>query len=176
MRGALVLACGNTLRGDDGVGWWIAGRVEQYFSATGIEVEFVRQFTPEFAEPVSAAALVVFVDCSMIAAPGAVSVLPVYPAENLPRVLTHHLDPSAVLKLARDLYGAIPERCYAVTVGGKSFELSEELSDPVAAAIPTAVELIGRLLRTDRAKTAGQLARDNTARVRIPMAWPAARR
>ena len=178
MSRSLILACGNTLRGDDGVGWWIAGRIEQYFSAPGVDVQFVRQFTPELAEPISAADLVVFVDCSTITAPGAVSVLPVHPIESMPRIFTHHLDPASVLGLASELYGRLPDRAYAVTVGGESFEMVEDLTEVVLAAIPTAVELIGRILRSEKsaAKNAYAPPKEKAVPARTPTSWPAARR
>jgi hydrogenase maturation protease len=164
------------MRGDDGVGWWIAGRVEQYYASPSVEVEFVRQFTPELAEPVSQADLVIFVDCSAIAAPGDVSVLRVEPAASLPRVLTHHMEPASVLGMAMQLYGKVPDFAYVLTVGGKSFELAEELTEPVLAAVPTAVELVGRLLRSDKEAGRSERAAQEKARVRVPMSWPAARR
>jgi hydrogenase maturation protease len=176
MMRALVLACGNTLRGDDGVGWWIAGRVEQYFGSCDVEVEFVRQLTPELSDQVSCAELVIFVDCSSIVAPGDVSVLPVSPAELLPRILTHHLDPASLLRLSADLYGRIPDEAYVVAVGGESFELVETLTEPVTAAVPVAVELVGRILRSRKKGIPAVAETSVPAKPRQPMSWPVARR
>jgi Ni,Fe-hydrogenase maturation factor len=66
----------------------------------------------------------------------------VSPAESLPRILTHHLDPSSLLKLTQDLFGRSPSRAVSITVGGESFELNEELSESVTAAIPIAIEAV----------------------------------
>ena len=48
--------------------------------------------------------------------------------------------------MAAEIFGAAPKRAFAVTVGGASFEMSEELSEPVRRAIPEAVAEIKRLL------------------------------
>jgi hydrogenase maturation protease len=146
MEHSLILACGNTLRGDDGVGWWIAGQLEQDASLFGLDVEFSQQLLPEMAEPVSRADLVVFVDCSAATKPGAVSVQRVEPAPDLPRLLTHHLQPASILRMAIDYYGRCAPEAYVVTVGGSSFGMSEDLSEPVALAVPSAVHAAKQLL------------------------------
>lgn len=139
---ALLVACGNTFRGDDGVGWCIGGAVEQQVHLAGLTVLRTRQLLPEHAEAVSAADVVVFVDCSAITAAGTVSTIPLEPAESLPRVLTHHLDPAVLLRLARDLYAHTPDRAVAITVGGESFDWSDRLSRSVKSAVPEAMEAV----------------------------------
>jgi hydrogenase maturation protease len=143
---ALVLACGNTLRGDDGVGWWIGGEVEQNPPLPELEVILAHQLLPEHAEPVSCADVVVFVDCSAVTPPGAVSVVPIEPAAELPRRLSHHLDPASLLRMASDIFGRTPKSAAAVTIGGHQFGLAEGLSDLVQASIPGAVAAVERAL------------------------------
>ena len=144
---ALVLACGNTFRGDDGVGWRIGCAVEQRPPCEGVTVVLTQQLLPEHAEAISAADTVVFVDCSAVTAAGTVSTTLLQPAESLPRILTHHLDPASLLRLALDLYVRMPTRAIAVTVGGQSFALTDQLSRTVRSAVPEALEAVrGALL------------------------------
>ena len=151
MAKKLVLACGNTLRGDDGVGWAIAERLEGDSSLDDVEVVVAHQLTPEMAEPISLAETVVFVDCSAVAPAGEVSVFPVAAASKDNASLTHNVDPANLLALSREIFASAPHRAFAVTVGGKSFELKEELSEAVRLAIPEAVLEIKRLLNEERA-------------------------
>ena len=139
---ALLFACGNTFRGDGGVGWCIGCAVEQQLHLAGLTVVRARQLLPEHAEAVSAADVVVFVDCSAVAAAGTVSTIPIEPAESLPRVLTHHLDPTVLLRLSRDLYAHTPARAVAITVGGESFDWTDRLSRRVKSAVPEAIEAV----------------------------------
>jgi hydrogenase maturation protease len=139
---ALLLACGNTYRGDGGVGWRIGCAVEQQLQLSGLRVVRTRQLLPEHAEAVSTADVVVFVDCSAITEAGTVSTIPIQPAETMPTILTHHLDPGSLLRLALDLYARKPARAVAVTVGGDCFELTDRLSKPVKAAVPKAMEAV----------------------------------
>jgi hydrogenase maturation protease len=141
-RRALLLACGNTYRGDDGVGWRIGRAVEEQVELTGLTVVMTRQLLPEHAEAISAADVVVFVDCSAVTEAGTVSTIPVQPAESMPRILTHHLDPGSLLRLTVDLYARMPSRAIVVTVGGKCFEMTDHLSKPVKAAVPKAMEAV----------------------------------
>ena len=139
---ALLLACGNTLRGDDGVGWRIGCAVGQRPPCDGLTVVLTQQLLPEHAEAISTADIVVFVDCSAVTAAGSVSTIAIRPAVSLPRILTHHLDPAALLRMALDLYSRTPTRAVAVTVGGESFGLTDQLSKAVRSAVPKALEAV----------------------------------
>jgi hydrogenase maturation protease len=138
----LILACGNTLRGDDGVAWRIASLLEEGQQCDGIDITCTQQLLPEHAELVSAADQVVFLDCSALTPAGTVTSTPIEPAERLPSLFTHNLDPAALLRLALDLYGRSPSSAMLITIGGQSFDLNEALSGPVAAAIPLALDAI----------------------------------
>jgi hydrogenase maturation protease len=146
MKPILVLACGNSLRGDDGVGLRIGSALQADFhnepGESALEVILTQQLLPEHAEPLSKADLAIFIDCSAIVQPGVVSTQTLSPAQTLPRIFTHHLDPSSLLKLTQDLFGRSPSRAVSITVGGKSFEMQEQLSEPVETAIPNAVEAV----------------------------------
>jgi hydrogenase maturation protease len=138
----LLLACGNTFRGDDGVGWCIGHAVQLHPPCSGLNVILTRQLLPEHAEAISAAELVVFVDCDATTAPGAVLTYPLQPADTVPRTLTHHLSPASLLRLALDLYTKVPTRALLVTVGGESFDWTDRLSRTVKSAVPKALEQV----------------------------------
>ncbi len=62
----LVIGIGNPLRGDDGVGWWLAERAEQLPPATptgsALLVRAVQQLTPELSGELAAVRRVLFID------------------------------------------------------------------------------------------------------------------
>ena len=60
----LVIGIGNALRGDDGVGGWLAQRAEQWLPA--VQLRTVQQLTPELAEDMAAAARVLFIDAWLV--------------------------------------------------------------------------------------------------------------
>ncbi len=139
----LILACGNALRGDDAIGPWLAQWTEEHFACDPrVRVLARQQWTPELAEEVTAAHSVLFIDCSVESAPGAISVIPVKPASAGPGLATHHIGAPELLALAQELYGSLPHQALLLTVGAGSTELREGLSAAVTAALPEACVLL----------------------------------
>jgi len=139
----LILACGNTLRGDDGVGLWLAEWAERRFAdQPGVRIIADHQWTPELAEDVARAHSVLFIDCSVDSAPGSVHLTSVEPAEEGHGKGTHHLDAAQLLALARDFYESLPLHAQQLTIGAASFALTEEFSPAVTASLPEACRLI----------------------------------
>jgi hydrogenase maturation protease len=139
----LLLACGNTLRSDDGVGLWLAAWAEQRFASQDeIKIIARQQWTPELAEDVARAQSVLFIDCSVDSAPGSVSLTPVEPDAGKQGIATHHSGAAELLALARDLYNSLPSKAQLLTIGAASTELGEVFSSAVQAALPAACKLI----------------------------------
>lgn len=143
---ALVLACGNSLRGDDGVGLQIVHHMRKSGHDLATEFHCQQQWTPELAEPISEARLVVFVDAALDMQPGSLACRQLQPKRSVSLGNTHYVSPESLLWLAQELYGKRPADAYLITVAGAAFELAETLSDPVRSAIPRAVERINALL------------------------------
>src|SRR5215471_13501794 len=91
MADVLVIACGNPLRCDDGVAWHAADRLRSRLPSTA-QIMCVHQLTPELAEDISRADLVVFLDASKQGQPGAVRCQTIS-AESGEINVFHHLKP-----------------------------------------------------------------------------------
>ena len=139
----LILACGNTLREDDGVGPWLAAWAEERFAAeTSVRVVSRQQWTPELAEVIACAQSVVFIDCAANAQPGSVQLAPVEPGGEAPGLATHHFGAAELLSLSKDLYGSVPHTSLLLTIGAGSLELREGFSEAINAALPDAQRLL----------------------------------
>lgn len=135
----LVLACGNTLRGDDGVGLRLADWAAERFRDDGhVRVVARQQWTPDLAADVATADSVLFVDSSVDSVPGRVSLVAVPSNRGSGEARSHHLEAHELLDLTRTLYGSMSVHAMLLTVGAASTELGESFSDPVEAAIPRA--------------------------------------
>jgi hydrogenase maturation protease len=143
----LILACGNTLRGDDGVGLWLAAWAERRF-ANQAEIKIIarQQWTPELAEDVARAESVLFIDCSVDSSPGSIVLTPVEPAAAGQGLATHHSGATELLALSRDYYNSLPRNAQLLTIGAGSTELGEVLSDAVTAALPEACKQIEEIV------------------------------
>jgi hydrogenase maturation protease len=139
----LVLACGNTLRGDDGIGPILGQWAEERFE-TNPEVRTVvsHQWTPDMAEDIAAAETALFVDCSLDQSPGKVLVRELVPAPLQPGLVTHHLGAPELLRVTEDLYGIRPRRACLLIIGAGSIEIGEGLSPAVQAALSHAQALL----------------------------------
>jgi hydrogenase maturation protease len=135
----LVLACGNTLRSDDGIGPRLAEWAAERFRAdSSVRVLTRHQWTPDLAEEIAGAESVLFVDSSVDSAPGRVNLTPVAMKADCFEGATHHVDPPGLLGLSRALYGSMSAHAMLLTVGAASTELGESFSEPVESAIPRA--------------------------------------
>jgi len=120
----LVIGYGNTLRRDDGVGPRVAEAVRA-LALPGVEAMACPLLTPELAEAVARARVVVFVDAA-VDGPRGVRLRPLAPADSS-RILAHAADPRSVLALARGVFGRAP-RAWWLTIPVEDLGIGEELS------------------------------------------------
>jgi hydrogenase maturation protease len=135
----VVLAIGNTLRGDDGV----ADHVADLLGArAGMDVRRVHQLTPELAEEIAHATAVVFVDADPGVAEARLERLVPAPQRS---PLTHTVTPGELLLLAEHLYG-FQGVAYLCHVPAENFTESDSLSEVAEAGARAAVECVLALL------------------------------
>jgi hydrogenase maturation protease len=144
----LILACGNTLRSDDGVGPWLAAWAEERFgSEPSVSVISRHQWTSDLAEEVAHAESVLFIDCAIDSAPGEIAIAPVAPAASSPALATHHTGAAELLALGNELYDSQPGQALLLTIGAGSTEMGETFSKSVNDALPEACRLIEKTVR-----------------------------
>jgi hydrogenase maturation protease len=151
----LILACGNSLRGDDGVGPWLAEWAEDRFrSEPGLRVVACQQWTPELAEEVASAESVLFIDCAVDSAPGVLWLAPVVSVNAASGLATHRLGAAELFALGRELYDSAPRNALLMTIGAGSTEIGEEFSEAVKASLPKACRLLEETVLRLLCKTA----------------------
>lgn len=141
----LIIGYGNPLRGDDGLGPLAAEKLAEVLHQPCVSVHVCHQLTPELAEPISRARLVIFIDACRDSPPGHIQCHRLIDEPIDRRSLYHQLAPDRLLTLARRLYGQRPE-AYTITVGGKIWGYTETLSPPVAAAVPGLIDRVEDLI------------------------------
>lgn len=142
----LILAAGNTLRSDDGVGPYLAEWAADHFDdRDGVRVLSRQQWTPELAEDVAQADAVVFVDSSAESAPGAVQLAVVEAAASTAGIATHHLSAEQLLGLCLELYPSMPSHAFLLTIGMGSTEMGSTFSGAMQAALPEGQALLRKM-------------------------------
>lgn len=138
----LVIGYGNTLRRDDGVGPKVADAVAAV-ALPDVQTLACPQLTPELAEPISQAHLVIFVDAAMDS-PREVRFRKLTPAGSS-QIMAHAADPSTMLALARDVFGRAPEAWW-LTIPVEELGFGEELSALAETGLETALSRIQALV------------------------------
>jgi hydrogenase maturation protease len=139
MKRALVIGYGNPLRGDDGFGWHAAHRLARLAHHDAIHVLAVHQLTPELAEPIRNAELVIFIDASHEGKPGTWRCEEIAPEAGLASSLAHYFTPAILLAYAQTVYNASPQ-ALIITLGAESFDYRETLTTRAEAALPEVLQ------------------------------------
>ena len=160
-RADLVIGIGNPLRGDDGVGWWLARRARR---ARGAEraplVRLVPQLTPELALEVAAARRVLFVDawcdakrdacCEAGAETRAEAVPTLRPLQPGGAEVGggHGLDPGGLVALAA-LFGGDPPPAWLLLVPAYAFPHGTMFTEAMRRQLPVAQALLCQWLEAE---------------------------
>lgn len=158
MKKTLVIGLGNPILGDDGIGWRIAEQVAvqlEEFPAghrTGITIDCLALGGLQLMEHMIGYDRAIVIDAITTGAAPDGS-LSCFPLTDLPNRAAGHLYSAHDTTLHNALqvgrtYGAhLPEEITIVAVEARQvYDFSEELSPPVAAVIPQAVETVIQLL------------------------------
>jgi hydrogenase maturation protease len=145
MADVLLIGYGNPLRGDDGIGWVVAEKMAE--RNPSIKVITDHQLLPEYAEPISEAKLVIFVDVADGTEAGIIKRESIVPIPPQPGAFTHHLTPSGLLSMAQDVFDRSPP-AYLFTITGTDFEFSEEISPLLQQKMSKMLEKIEEVINT----------------------------
>jgi hydrogenase maturation protease len=140
MTHTLVLAYGNSLRGDDGVGR-LAGEEVARWGIPDVKVVIMQQLVPELIVEMKYAGRVLFIDS---ATPGCFDEpFECHQVKPERRVgpLGHHETPARLLDVLRILEGQAPET-WMVSITGESFEHGEQISEPARENLRAALDWV----------------------------------
>ena len=143
----LILACGNTLRGDDGLGPWLASWAEERFhDRSDVRVISRQQWTPDLAADIAQSECVLFIDAAVNGEAGRLSVTPISAREDHRGLATHQADAATLLTLCEELYDARPRIALLLTIGVRSINLGEAFSEAVRTSLPAAYVAIEKFI------------------------------
>jgi hydrogenase maturation protease len=123
----LVIGYGNTLRGDDRVGYQVAETVAEW-QLPQVRSIAVHQLLPELATDIAEVEIVVFVDAVVaIDSPAPNIMIAPLIAGGDENFSTHIITPQLLLGMTQRLYGATPV-AYLLTIPAIDFTLGANLS------------------------------------------------
>jgi hydrogenase maturation protease len=140
----LIIAYGNPLHGDDGLGWHAARRLEKESLPPSTGIETHHKLLADLAYPLSCCQTAVFVAAARGGEIGAVLSRPLRP-KPADAVADTPLTPEALLAHTLNLYGQCP-RAFHVAIVGRAFGLCDRVSHQVSAALPQLTDRVRMLL------------------------------
>ncbi|MBN1265466.1 MAG: hydrogenase maturation protease [Anaerolineales bacterium] len=143
---ALVIGYGNTIRGDDGFGLYVASLLSSRLNADQVTILTPRQLTPDLAEQVSQHELTILIDAQQGDRPGRVHHHVIEVPEGASPAYQHHITPEVLSGITTVLYGIQPQ-IHLFSVESASFEIGEGLSPAVSTAVEEVISAIIKLLK-----------------------------
>ncbi len=144
MAEVLIIGYGNPLRGDDALGWLAAEQLRTTIRDERVEILTGHQLTPEMADPVSRARIVIFIDADCDNREGEIAFRRVEADRSAPELFSHQLTPEVLLGVATRLYGGSANGVL-ISVGAGTFEYGAELSEVVRTALPAVLERVQKV-------------------------------
>ena len=142
----LIVGYGNPMRSDDGLGLRAVQLLAADPRTKSAQVVWQYQLTPEMALDFSRASLVILIDVSVEQSAGEISIHRLEAApEAEGSAWSHHVEPTQLVELARELYGPAPD-VFVVSVGAASLEVGETLSPAVERALPGVVDAVAEIV------------------------------
>lgn len=138
MSKVLILGYGNCLRGDDGIGWLAAEKLQVSLIHPDLQVCTAHQLYPEMVAQLHDIDYVIFIDASVEGIPGQISCSHLSDQPVSGSTLGHTFAPQQLLACAAALYGRAPA-AHLYTVTGVSFAYEMQLSSLMQLILPVLV-------------------------------------
>jgi hydrogenase maturation protease len=143
----VIIGIGNTLRRDDGAGWFFAETLaaELQRAGLGVQLELCQQLTPELAAEIAELqpTAVIFVDASAVVENASLTALPDAATSAAPA--SHSLTPAALLAIMRRLY-MVDVAGWLVQTPAQDFGHGEQLSETAQRGLAAAPAIAAAFL------------------------------
>lgn len=142
----LVIGYGNTLRGDDGIGYQIAETVAEW-QRPQVRSIAIHQLLPELAVDIAEVDLVIFVDAVVAHDPANpdIAITPIFAGSD-ENFSTHIITPQLLLGMTQKLYGETPV-AYLLTIPAIDFTLGTTLSSIACRGKKLALDYLKSAIR-----------------------------
>lgn len=142
----LVIGYGNTLRGDDGVGYQVAETVAEW-QLPQVRSIAIHQLLPELAADIAEVDIVMFVD-AVVAVDRSTPKIEIIPlvAGGDENFSTHIITPQLLLGITKKLYCATPV-AYLLTIPAIDFSLGANLSSIASQGKDLALDYLKSAVR-----------------------------
>ncbi|MGL6344544.1 MAG: hydrogenase maturation protease [Waterburya sp.] len=143
----LVIGYGNTLRSDDGAGQIVANQIASW-NLPWMRSLAVQQLTPELAEYLADADIVIFVDAIVSSNINSEKIeIKILECDDKYLNLGHIGNPHCLLYLSKIIYNKIP-KAYWILIPAINFEFGEKISDITKKGIQQSLAKIESIINS----------------------------
>ncbi|MGQ9609301.1 MAG: hydrogenase maturation protease [bacterium] len=135
----LLIGYGNVLRSDDGVGWFVADKLDKKLH-NKIDIIKADQITVEMTEDIKDRKFVIFVDAHVSEKEDWLRKEEVLPDFKF-GMTAHIFTPGALLALCERIYNKYP-KAYIFSIKGINYDFGENLSEQTKKAAEIAIKQI----------------------------------
>lgn len=142
MEKILIIGYGNSLAGDDALGFYTISELHGTEMPQGTSVKYIHQLMPEHSSEFTEYDTLIFIDAEGAKVPGELKYRKVF-KENLKNTAAtaHEFTLDTILLMGYWLYGKMPE-IHLITVTGCNFRTGENISTAVKRKIPEVIDMI----------------------------------
>lgn len=152
MKNILIVGYGNSLAGDDALGYHAVKMLDGSDIAEHADIKYVHQLMPEHSAELSEYETVIFIDAEEGTEAGKIKCKVISEKDLHDTSLTaHEYTLDSILLLAKKLYRIMP-KVFLITVTGSDFSACEKLSPAVENALPQVIEMISGISTMEKAK------------------------
>lgn len=142
----LIIGYGNSLAGDDALGFYTVQELVGSEMPENVTVKYIHQLMPEHASDISEHDTVIFIDAEESDVPGEIKCRKIVKNDlHDTSSAAHEYTLDSILLLSGELYGKMPE-VYLVTVTGKYFLTGGSMSKEVEQRIPDVIDTVFRIV------------------------------
>ena len=153
----LVIGYGNSLAGDDALGFYTVNELLGTVMPENISVKYIHQLMPEHSLDFTNYDKLIFIDAEASLIPGELKYRKIF-MEDLKNtaVTAHEFTLDTILLMGYWLYGKMPE-IHLLTVTGTNFETGENITPAVKSRIPEVIDMIFSIINQNEAAVAGAM-------------------
>jgi len=134
-KSTCIVGIGNTLRGDDAVGKYVAEAIGKN-NLPGITIIITQQLDIGLAEDLSKFGTVIFIDASLNEK--TFSFEPLELQDHTSQSISHHINADLLVRLTQQLFST-PTQFYICAIGASNFEMGNAISASTKANADAAI-------------------------------------
>ena len=156
MNKILVIGYGNSLAGDDALGFYTVKKLLETDLPQNTTAKYIHQLMPEHSLEFTGYDKIIFIDAEESEIPGEIRHREIHRSDlKDTAAAAHEFTLDSILLMGYWLYGKMPE-IHLITVTGCNFDTGESMTPAVEAGIPGVIEAVFSIIAHEESYSPGR--------------------